>query len=133
MENKILKNIIEKEKFDIKMINFKPKARAVLGMSRGFYLTYKDKWIYLGYSYDISGIFRKLLEETYPNLEFENYPKSFFNEFIHKKYIQSLDKAKWTEEVKQAYYKKMRIIIREKKIKRLEEELLKLKMENNDK
>lgn len=129
MENKILKNIIETEKFDIKMLNFKPKASKILGMSRGFYLTYKDKWVYLGYSYDISYIFRNLLKETYPNLDFESYPKSFFNEFIHKRYIQMSEKIKCTEEQKKSYYEKMRIISRENKIKRLEAELNKLKGE----
>ena len=120
-----LKNIIEQGNFKIELINFKPKVKKFLNQTRIYILKSDRKVYFLGLSYDIKDIFRKLIKDVYGDLWFKDYPESFFKDYLHKEYLKGNEQTKQTEINKKPYYAKMRILRKENKIKRLQEEILK--------
>ena len=122
MEN-TLKNTIEKEKFKLKLVSFKPKVKALIGYSRGYFLEYKGKIIFLGLKRDVEQTFRALLKEVYGDIWFIDYPNSFFKDWIKVKFQIQVNATKQTNEKKQEYYKTQRVKQKKRKIEKLKREL----------
>ena len=99
-----LKNIIEKGKFKIEMINFKPKVKKFLGQTRTYILKSNRKVYFLGLKSDVNDIFRKLLKDVYGNLWFKDYADSYFKRYLKDEYDKQTKATKKTEIKKKSYY-----------------------------
>ena len=122
-----LKRKIEQGKFKIEMISFKPKIKTFLGTTRIYILKADRKVYFLGLKNEITQQFRKLLKDVYEERYLKDYPESFFKNYLKDEYDKQTKTTKQIEINKKPYYAKMRVLRKEEKIKRLQEEILKEK------
>jgi hypothetical protein len=120
-------NIIEKEKFKIEKIKFKPKAYSFLKMATIYILRYRDKVIFLGNKYYISSQFRSILKDFYGDRYLKDYPNNFFKRWIDKEYHKSIQITKKIEKKRKPQYIKRSINTKKKLINRLKDDLKKEK------